>query len=165
LVALEKSGGKYTNVAQIPEVKAKVTAKGNRHFQTVDTSGENNPMYGRKHSEETKRLQRIRRLDSLKLRHNVYPAYNPSSIMIIEQYGKEHGYEFQHAENGGEYYIEYLGYYIDGYDAKQNVVIEYDELHHYDKDGKLRAKDIKRQQEIEEFLKCKFIRIKQKILK
>ena len=38
------------------------------------------------------------------------PSYNPKSIPIIEEFGKANGYNFQHAENGGEFYIKTLGY-------------------------------------------------------
>jgi len=86
------------------------------------------------------------------------PRYNINSIAIIEQYGKDHGYNFQHAENGGEYHIKELGYFVDGYDKEKNVVIEVDEKHHF-KNGKLKEKDIKRQKEIEEYLGCDFVRI------
>jgi hypothetical protein len=90
----------------------------------------------------------------------LFPNYNIHSIPIIEQYGKEHGYNFQHAENGGEYYVDGLGYYLDGYDVDKNVAIEIDEPFHFTKDGNLRKKDITRQQKIEAKLGCKFIRIK-----
>ena len=66
----------------------------------------------------------------------------------------------QHAMNGGEYYIKELGYWLDGYDKLNNIVYEYDEAFHFDKYGKLLEKDIIRQNEIIDFLKCKFIRIK-----
>jgi very-short-patch-repair endonuclease len=52
-----------------------------------------------------------------------------------------------------------LGYWLDGYDKEKNVVIEADEIHHFDIDGNLREKDIIRQKEIEAQLKCKFLRI------
>lgn len=48
---------------------------------------------------------------------------------------------------------------VDGYDEKRNAVIEVDEQHHFDKKGCLKKKDVIRQKEIEDFLKCKFIRI------
>jgi very-short-patch-repair endonuclease len=57
--------------------------------------------------------------------------------------------------NGGEYYIEELGYWVDGYDETNNVVIEYNEKHH----KRQISKDEKRKNEIIEFLKCKFIEI------
>lgn len=48
---------------------------------------------------------------------------------------------------------------VDTYDIEKNVVLEVDERHHF-KDGKLRARDIIRQKQIEEYLKCTFIRLK-----
>ena len=51
-----------------------------------------------------------------------------------------------------------LWYYPDGYDKEKNIVFEYDESHHYYKDGSLKCKDIKRQIEIIKYINCKFIR-------
>ena len=65
-----------------------------------------------------------------------------------------------HAENGGEYHIKELGYWVDGYSPTKNIVIEYDEEYHFTKNGRYRKKDIQRQLEIEKFLNCIFIRIK-----
>jgi hypothetical protein len=89
------------------------------------------------------------------------PNFNPTACVAIEEYGKKHGYKFQHALNGGEYYIKELNYWVDGYDKKKNVVIEYDEPHHFLPDGKLLHEDKIRQKRIEKLLKCKFIRIKE----
>jgi len=56
---------------------------------------------------------------------------------------------------GGEYYIKELGYWVDGYDKKNNTVYEFDEeFHKYQTE-----KDKKRQKEIKKILECKFIRI------
>jgi len=83
----------------------------------------------------------------------IFPSYNTQSIYHIEQYAKENGLCFQHAENGGEFYIKELGYWVDGYDSANNTVIEYYENRHkYTKE-----KDEQRMIEIIEFLKCKFI--------
>lgn len=89
----------------------------------------------------------------------VYPFYNPNACKLIDEYGKQNGYNFQHALNGGEHYIKELGYWVDGYDKEKNVVIEIDESHHFDRNGQLLKKDIDRQKEIEDFLRCKFIRL------
>lgn len=148
------------NVAKSDEIKKLVTEKV-RYFSRVDVSGENNPMYGKKHSPSTKRKQRLKRIESLNNKHPLFPGYNPFACQAIDQFGKENGYEFQHAENGGEYFIKELGYWVDGYDKNKNVVIEYDEAHHFDKNGKLRGRDVERQKEIEEYLQCTFLRIKQ----
>lgn len=58
------------------------------------------------------------------------------------------------------FFIAELGYWVDAYDKEKNVVLEVDERHHYNIDGSLREKDVIRQKEIEEFLSCKFIRIR-----
>lgn len=116
---------------------------------------------GKKHTKSSKKKQRISTLKYIEsMNGQLAPRYNINSIPIIEQYGKEHGYNFQHAENGGEYHIKELGYFIDGYDKKNNVVIEIDEPHHFDSNGELRENDKIRQREITKYLGCKFIRIK-----
>ncbi len=51
-----------------------------------------------------------------------------------------------------------LKYYVDGYDEVTNTVYEIDEVHHNRLDHIIADK--KRQEEIEEFLGCTFIRIK-----
>lgn len=88
------------------------------------------------------------------------PNFNPIGCKIIDRYGEEHGYNFKHALNGGEYHIKELNYWVDGYDYHNNIVIEIDERHHYDTSGNLKPKDVRRQEEIVSLLKCKFIRIK-----
>lgn len=90
---------------------------------------------------------------------SIQPFYNPKACELIEKYGERHEYNFQHAENGGEQFVEELGYWVDGYDEEENVVIEVYENHHY-KNGKLREDDKRREEEIKNYLKCKFIRIK-----
>jgi len=85
------------------------------------------------------------------------PRFNPKACQLIEDYGKEHGYNFQHALNGGEYHIKELGYWVDGYDKEKNVVIEYQEKHHNQIQNK--QKDIIRKEKIISLLKCKFIEI------
>lgn len=112
------------------------------------------------HTEESIRRMRRSTLKNLKKKHGkICPNYNPDACELIEQYGEKYGYNFQHAENGGEHHIKDLGYFLDGYDEKQNVVIEVDEAYHF-KNGELCEKDKRRQEEIEEHLGCEFIRVK-----
>lgn len=125
-----------------------------------DWSGVNNSMYGKKHSNEARRKVRlawIKRHEGRK--GQLVPSYNPRSIPMIENYGRKNGFKFQHAENLGEYRVKELGYFLDAYDKENNVALEIDEWHHYDKDGNLREKDLIRQREIIQILKCKFVRI------
>jgi len=112
---------------------------------------------GKKRSKEIKQIKYIeeKKLNSGQL----HPNYSVEGCKIIDEFGEKHGYNFQHAENGGEFHIKELGYFVDGYDVDQNVVIEVDESHHY-KNGELKKKDKGRQKEIVEYLGCKFIRIR-----
>lgn len=115
---------------------------------------------GKPHTEETKKKMRLSALEYLnQLKGQVVPRYNKQSISIIENYGKTHGYNFMHAENGGEYFVKELGYFLDGYDPIKNVVIEIDERRHFT-NGVLSDKDVERQKQIENLLGCTFIRIK-----
>jgi hypothetical protein len=115
-----------------------------------------------------KRKKRPEELEKMKqsainrvIRQGTCTAYNKKSIPIIEQYAEENGYEFQHAENGGEYHIPNTTYIVDGYDIDNNVVIEFDEKYH--SRGDMPERDLIRQNEIGNQLKCKFIRIDEKL--
>lgn len=103
---------------------------------------------------------RISRVKMLENKIGVcFPNYNPHACEKIDEYGHKHGYTFQHAMNGGEYYIKELGYSVDGYDKEKNTVIEYYEIAHNNK--KRIQKDICRQKEIQNLLKCEFIILKE----
>lgn len=114
---------------------------------------------GRKHSEESK--EKIRR-STAKYIMNVVgsrPRYNKSSISILETIAKEHSWNIQHAENGGEFYTG-IGYFVDAYDKEKNIVLEYDEAAHYvdAENNVLREKDLIRQKNIIKHLKCEYWR-------
>lgn len=118
--------------------------------------GSDNGNYNRKKTDiELERMQQsaIKRV----IRQGTVTAYNKGAIPIIDQYGKENGYKFQHAENGGEYQIPGTRFFVDAYDLDKNVVLEYDERHHFR--GKQIIDDIKRQEIIGNKLKCTFIRL------
>jgi len=91
--------------------------------------------------------------------NQVSPNYNKKGCKFFDKIMKDENIYIQHAMNGGEYYIKELGYWLDGYDIINNVAYEYDEKRHFIK-GQLKEKDIIRQNEIERYLDCKFIRIK-----
>jgi len=136
----------------------KTVSKEIRKKMSESSKGRNR---GRIVSKETRRKLRLAYIKDMENKYGqLFPNYNLEGCKLIDEYGKKHGYNFQHAENGGEYHIEELGYWIDGYDKEKNVVIEIDESFHFDIDGSLSEKDINRQKEIEEFLKCEFIRIR-----
>jgi hypothetical protein len=117
-------------------------------------------------SVETKRKRRtsaIKRLQrSIIDGKMLQPNYNVSSITILEAKATELGItDLMHAENGGEFHIKELGYWVDGYSPAKNIVFEFDEKGHFDKNGLLKNRDQIRQKEIEEYLKCSFIRIRE----
>ncbi|KKL77558.1 hypothetical protein LCGC14_2033680 [marine sediment metagenome] len=111
---------------------------------------------GKKHTFESRRKMRLAAIRRIERNEGqCSPNYNPTACKLIEEYGKRYGYNFQHAENGGEFHIKELGYWVDGYDAEKNVVIEHDESYHFQQ----KEKDEARQEEIERLLGCEFIRI------
>ena len=114
----------------------------------------------------TPELRKIRRINALKRieqrlldGHQLFPNYNPKGCQVLNEIMKQCNTHIQHAENGGEYHIKELGYFVDGYDKENNIVYEYDERDHFNGD-KLKDEDIRRQEEIIEYLNCEFIRLK-----
>lgn len=105
-------------------------------------------MTGKTHNDSTKELMREKS-------NGFCPNYNPEACRIIDEYGKKHGYNFQHAENGGE--VRVAGYYLDGYDKENNVVIEYYEKFHQ---NQIEEDEIRKRSIIEK-LGCSFIEIKE----
>jgi len=124
-----------------------------------------NRLIGRKTSEQTKLKQRLSHIERLKNNGGICPMHNKNACEFIDNYGKQNGYNFQHALNGGEFYIKELGYFVDGYDNEKNVVFEYDEPHHiYLTTGKLKERDVIRMNLIKQHLNnCKFIRYSERL--
>ncbi len=87
------------------------------------------------------------------------PNYNKDACKFFDKLNEYLGWKGLHAENEGEHSV--LGYFLDYYEPELNLVIEWDEQHHYDKIGNLKEKDKNRQQEIEGYLSCNFYRIKE----
>ena len=116
---------------------------------------------------ERKELSRKMRVGMIKhIEENnggCHPMVSKKACIFIDNFSYAYGYNFQHGLNGGEYKINELGYFVDGYDKERNVVIEYDEIHHFNVDGTLKQKDIIRMNDIKEILNCKFIRYNEKL--
>ena len=139
------------NIGRIPttETKLKISKK----------------MKNRVFSDEHKKNMRI---SALKFKNKkllatggkMVPNFNFDACDLFDKMSLEKNIHIQHALNGGEFHIPELGYWVDGYDQKNNVVYEYDEKKHFSLDGKLKEKCVKRQNEIVNFLNCGFIRIK-----
>lgn len=84
---------------------------------------------GRKKSESARRNMSKSAIERIR-EQGTFISFNPHACDYIERYGKDNGYNFIHALNGGEYLVENVWYYVDGYDVDKNVVIEYYEPHH-----------------------------------
>lgn len=140
----------------------------NRQRISNSKLGNKNPKFGDHSLKSTEHKRKIRiscieyienKLKNAKKR--MRPSFNPHACDVIDEYGKLHGYNFQHALNGGEFYIKELGYWVDGYDKSQNVVIEYFENNHWHRKNK--KKDIDRCKEICQYLGCNFIILREEV--
>ena len=111
------------------------------------------------HTPEAKQKMRVSALKYLsEIKGQIIPRYNKKSIQLIDDFGNTHGYTFRHAENGGEFHVKELGYWLDAYDEKNNVVLEIYEKRHY-KNGKLKQRDVQRENEIKNLLGCRLFTI------
>jgi hypothetical protein len=89
------------------------------------------------------------------------PGYNRQACEYFDELNKERGWNGQHALNGGEFLVKDLGYWVDYYESRKNIVIEWDEPSHYRR-GILHKEDVLRMNAIKQHLKCKFFRYNQK---
>ena len=117
------------------------------------------------HTEETKEILREKMIEFIKRTGNgeFGQHFSSKGCEYIDKLNEEKGWHLQHALNGGE--IEVGGYFLDGYDEKNNIVFEYDEPKHY-KDvynNILKDKDIERQNYIIQKLHCDFYRYNEKM--
>ena len=120
--------------------------------------GKDNPNYGRKWTDEMRNRHSRISLEKVKDRGGIFHAYNKTACTFFDELSKKNGWNLQHAENGGEFFVH--RYYVDAYDKTFNIVVEYDESHHY-VGGNLRPKDIDRMNTIINTLKCQFWRYNQ----
>jgi len=116
--------------------------------------GKTNPNHGNKHTEEWKENQRKRTIQRIKEFTQGKIGFNPNACKYLDRLNEERGWNLQHALNGGE--VECIGYSLDGYDKKRNIVVEYDEPLH--NKPTQRKKDILRMNRIKKYLHCKFYR-------
>lgn len=128
--------------------------------------GKKNGMYGKEHSLETKkkmsekalgrkateeakknmRIAHIKRLEVSGI--NVYPNYNEDSLKFFKKLDIKLKTKGRYATNKGEFYIKELGYWVDYFNKDLKLIIEWDEQYHYDLEGKLKEKDVIRENEI-----------------
>lgn len=139
---------------EIKEIHKKSLKTKSEEFKLGKIKGSFNGKYHTKETKKKMRLSMINYKNNLNNCH-IRANYNPNSIPILDEIAKEHGWHLQHAENGGEVFVD--GYFLDAYDKENNIVVEYDEAKHYE-NGKLKDKDIERQNNIIDKLHCQFYR-------
>ena len=101
----------------------------------------------------------LRRIEMLGIKPR--PNFSPKACKYFDKLNEEKSWNLRHAMNGGEKRV--ICYFVDGYDEKRNIVIEYDEPHHYDIYGQLKEKDVVRMKDIMSLINCKFYRYNEKI--
>lgn len=142
-------------------------------------SGVKNPFYGKTHTK--KNIEFFKKHSSSIIRNeewcnNIAKSlrkyrlgfsnqcnFNKTACKYFEVLEKQNGWDGFFATKNGEKRIMDLGYSLDYYEPKLNVVIEYDEPKHYNRNGELKSKDIKRMQNIKKYLQCRFFRYNEKI--
>ena len=156
-------GKSHTNISKLKIIE---TLKTGKHSEIIKSKkyrqNMSNKTKNRVLSDEHIRKLRLARIKNIKYLNNgkILPNFNSIGCKILDKISKEKNVHIRHAMNGGEFHINELGYWVDGYDKINNVVYEIDEKRHFDFDGNLKEKDIKRQTQIQEHLGCQFIRIK-----
>jgi hypothetical protein len=114
---------------------------------------------GRIYSDDTRNKMRNSRIEYLKRTNSYYyPNFNLNACCYFDKLNLEMGWNGIHAKNGGEYEIGNGKYFLDFYDVDRNIVVEYDEPHHYLSGGSLRNKDVHRMKDIKRSLQCRFYR-------
>lgn len=134
----------------------------------------------RRHSEETKKkMSRVKKGIKLSEEHRQklraivqrqiagqiggipgQPFFNPIACEWFAEFDRINNTEGQYATNGGEYYVEIYGYWLDYINFGKKIIIEYDEDYH--KLYRYHDRDIIRQQLIQKiFPEFLFMRIKE----
>ena len=122
---------------------------------------------GHKQSEETLKNMRLSAIKRIKKQKGqICPNYNLKSQDYFRDFDLRNKTIGVFAENGGEYHIEELGYWLDYINHDLKLIIEWDEESHYDNLNNLKEKDLKRQKEIEIYYpEYTFLRIREKELR
>jgi hypothetical protein len=141
---------------RVPWIKGKRHTDESKRKMSDKLKGRVPWIKGKHHTNETRKKLRLfaikQREERMEKGHQIHPNYNPDVCNMIDKFNKKYGYNLQHAQNGGEYFFEELGYWVDGWDEDMVTVFEGDEPFHYDSNGNLLERDIRRQTEIEEYL-------------
>jgi len=149
----KQMGKKNCNYGKSTWIKGKQHSKETRNKISFSLIGGSSWNKGQPHRPDHKRKLRVaaaKRIQKLGV-VEFGPNYNPLACKFIDKLNLEKGWNLLHAMNGGEFYIEELGHWMDGYDKGNNIIFEYDESDHERPSKKQR--DLIRQNEIINHLK------------
>jgi hypothetical protein len=116
--------------SELTKLKSRNTQLGRKYPDRINPMrgkiGKDNPNYGRKASEETKK----------KIREKVLGKYgfvgvNPNACLFFDYLNNHIGWKGRHAKSLGEKHI--VGYSVDYFDEENKVIIEWDEPYHLTK--------------------------------
>lgn len=165
----EKNRGEknpFYGKAHTEETKKKLSnPKTQEHRQKISNSLKGKYV-GRRYnvSDETRKKMRVSAIKRLTEKYggNIFaPNSNPKEAVYFNNLENVYGWDGIYFGKGGlptQYHVTSLGYWVDFYDQERNIVVEYDETHHYDSTWSLKEKDIRRQNEIIKELNCQFYR-------
>lgn len=132
---------------------------------SISLKGKKSKLKGKVISDESRRKMRISAINRIKrdrcVESSMCPSVNKKETSYFEILDKDRGWDgIFYLKNGKkeQFFIKELGYFVDYYEPKLNIVVEYDETSHYNEDWSLKEKDVIRQNEIIDNLKCKFYR-------
>lgn len=151
------------NLGRHPSKKTRKKMSMSNAWRGIHRYGSDSPFYGKRHTDDWKRHMRVlmcKRL--LKLRGDNKNAWinniGKKENRYFSKLEKDKGWNgIYHKKSGKQFLIKDLGYFVDYYEPKLNIVVEYDEPRHY-RFGVLKDKDIKRMNEIKNHLGCQFWR-------
>jgi hypothetical protein len=115
---------------------------------------------GKIRSDSYKKYIRERMFSKMGENKKFLPSYNERACEYFDWVNKFYNMNGVHGRNIGEYILKPFNYYLDYYEPNLNIVMEWDEPAHF-LNGKLREKDIIRQNNIINKLKCSFYRIRE----
>ncbi len=140
-----KTGKSYEEL--YGEEKAKKAIK----KKSVSMSGEKHPLFNKHHRTESLKKMRIATIKRIKKNYGIlWPNYSKEACEFFKSFDEKHKTKGNYAVyGGGEYYIEELGYWPDYFNPELKLIMEYDDRKHFDKNGNLKPRDVRRQAEIQ----------------
>ena len=83
----------------------------------------------------------------LKKGQQLQPFFNIKACEYFGKFDKNNNTKGQYATNGGEKRVPNKHYWLDYFNSDKKLIIEWNELRHYKKDGSLKEKDIRKKAE------------------